>query len=432
MVDLKARAQRRAQYFKARLGDPTQLLRIAGTELRVYADVQQFQYHESEDNLVKWQGDGVTKIDRFDARQLLDFLPTTTPAAQSSVDEEEEMEEELAFERYCDLIDHARLDKSESEIVQMIDEGWNHRLVQRDSLNESEHLVEETKSSGARSGAAIGYDYSKPNPPATDSTESSDDGDNTDEVPPPPSHVFPVIHQEGLLGNLDQLKDDEITALNEMGQPFGIQNLYRCLRVIKREQEEADTSPNRRRGSESEGDSEDSENSEHITASKASPSAAVPAKKPPAPTGPPVRMTPLERLKLKAQMALEKQIRADAAKQESKTHNTKLQARGLRDVIAKPGLSAVKSASESAQRLTIAIESPVRISVPFSFSFSKRCEEAPTHKTIPEPQPAIAIKSYIPVRISFPFPFSKRCEEAPTHKTIPEPQPAIAGTGPPL
>ena len=65
----KARAERKAAYFKSQLKDPNQLLRISGSACNfiigqylnsstnnnlgtVYPDAQQFYYHENQNNLL--------------------------------------------------------------------------------------------------------------------------------------------------------------------------------------------------------------------------------------------------------------------------------------------------------------------------------------------------------------------------------------------
>ena len=60
-----------------------------------------------------WASDPVIKIDRFDGRALLDFLPSTTPAMIESGLQMERDEDgignELRFERWHDLADKHRL-----------------------------------------------------------------------------------------------------------------------------------------------------------------------------------------------------------------------------------------------------------------------------------------------------------------------------------
>jgi hypothetical protein len=60
-----------------------------------------------------WASDPSVKIDRFDGRALLDFLPSTTTAMIESglrLDRDEDgIGNELRFQRWHDLIDKARL-----------------------------------------------------------------------------------------------------------------------------------------------------------------------------------------------------------------------------------------------------------------------------------------------------------------------------------
>lgn len=48
-------------------------------------------------------------IKRFDVRGMLDFIPTTNPHLPVEPTEDDELEDELNFERYQDLVEHGRL-----------------------------------------------------------------------------------------------------------------------------------------------------------------------------------------------------------------------------------------------------------------------------------------------------------------------------------
>ncbi|KAG5459441.1 MAG: hypothetical protein BJ554DRAFT_154 [Olpidium bornovanus] len=55
-----------------------------------------------------WQGDTETRVDRFDGRNLLDILPLSREAEPDA--DEPDLEQELQFERYRDLVENERLE----------------------------------------------------------------------------------------------------------------------------------------------------------------------------------------------------------------------------------------------------------------------------------------------------------------------------------
>ncbi|KAJ3182074.1 hypothetical protein HDU87_000418 [Geranomyces variabilis] len=431
MVDLKARAERRAKYYRSKLADPTQLLRIGGTACRLYPDAGQHFYHENQDNLVRWQGDGETRIDRFDGRQLLDFLPADIPSHQQysgeqGVDEEEE--EALNFERYRDVIDIERTAKTEVQVLQRIDDEWNELLARSGNRGDvSGRSAQPAAVPEKPRGAAIGYSYGgKIIESDNEDDEGASAGDGAGTEPgeePGPSDPPSLINRENLMEVLEYLEDNEVDALNKLAVDYGISDLYRCLYVAKRTQESQDNAKTpgtstrhkgrsdkpplgrhaheaeismlqgsgtghgsrRRRASPSYapygrsgsppfagrrdraaseepedgaieyitefGTDSDADTVKTFTSDAQAPWAedrdlsvvgssaikkARPASKQPAAPDPPAaqkRLTPLERLKLKAQMALQTQIHADESRKVQKSEDERLLKRGLRDKV---------------------------------------------------------------------------------------------------
>ncbi|KAI8343357.1 alternative splicing regulator-domain-containing protein [Chlamydoabsidia padenii] len=110
MADHKKRAERRRAYYNSKIGDPRQLLRIIGSNVKLYPNGEQYYFHENMNNLMPWQGDTTIRIDRFDGRSLLDFIPPSTLGHTGTIDDEDfDDREELNFERYRDLVEADRL-----------------------------------------------------------------------------------------------------------------------------------------------------------------------------------------------------------------------------------------------------------------------------------------------------------------------------------
>ncbi|RKO84527.1 alternative splicing regulator-domain-containing protein, partial [Blyttiomyces helicus] len=225
MVDHKARAERRSQYYKSKLSDPSQLLRITGTACKVYPDAQQFYYHENQDNLLKWQGDGETRIDRFDGRVFLDAVSEVDPSAPAPKTEEDQIAQELRFESFRDLVNHQRLERSEEDVLSQIDEDWN-ELLRTDQQDTSKPPPPPATKN------AIPYVYPEgrvipadapPVPPSS-----------ADPAPP----VYPHLHVEDLFSEIDAFSDKEVEILNSMGQQYGVGNFHSMVRVAKKEMED--------------------------------------------------------------------------------------------------------------------------------------------------------------------------------------------------
>ncbi|TPX64212.1 hypothetical protein SpCBS45565_g06073 [Spizellomyces sp. 'palustris'] len=216
MVDHKARAERIAKYYKSKLVDPSQLLRVTGTSCKLYPDAQQFYYHENQDNLLKWQGDEEARIDRFDVRGLLDFVPTVNPSQPIEPTEDDELVEELNFERYRDLVESDRLERVACSVLDRIDEEWNDLLTKQ--RGDPKQDKQQGSSCAPSTGASIGYTY--------------EEGRVADEP-----QETPLLQQEDLLSNIEQLEVADIAALNQIAEPYGIDEYYYRMRLVKKEQE---------------------------------------------------------------------------------------------------------------------------------------------------------------------------------------------------
>ncbi|KAG2180878.1 hypothetical protein INT43_008458, partial [Umbelopsis isabellina] len=147
MVDHKKRAEKRRAYYESKMGDPKQLLRIVGTAVKLYPDADQFYQHENVKNLyvsclsivvrrlqTLWQGDNETRIDRFDGRALLEYLPSRSDPIALESRQDRDIANELEFERYRDLVEVDRLEVTEQERLVEIDEEWTDILARHKAL----------------------------------------------------------------------------------------------------------------------------------------------------------------------------------------------------------------------------------------------------------------------------------------------------------
>ncbi|KAH8555794.1 alternative splicing regulator-domain-containing protein [Umbelopsis sp. PMI_123] len=116
------------------MGDPNQLLRIVGASVKLYPDAEQFYHHENVNNLTIWQGDGYTRIDRFDGRALLDNVPSRSHPVISEAWQDREIADELNFERYRDLVEVDRLEVTERERLEEIEQEWTNILARHKAL----------------------------------------------------------------------------------------------------------------------------------------------------------------------------------------------------------------------------------------------------------------------------------------------------------
>ncbi|KAI8138553.1 alternative splicing regulator-domain-containing protein [Fennellomyces sp. T-0311] len=209
MVDHKKRAERRRAFYESRLGDPRQLLRVIGSSTKLYPDAEQFYYHENADNLMPWQGNPDIKIDRFDGRSLLDFVPEKTQAKQQS---DQHMMDELNFERYHDLVEAERLQVSEQERLSTVEEEWTKLLDRHKAL-----LAMLNNSKKPEKGYA--YDYG-----------NTDDLHNEEESQ--------LLKEADILQYVDDLTDKDKQILNDMAGKYGIRNYARLLRMTKKDRDD--------------------------------------------------------------------------------------------------------------------------------------------------------------------------------------------------
>ncbi|KAL7335513.1 hypothetical protein PS15p_200973 [Mucor circinelloides] len=230
MVDHRKRAERRRAYFESRLGDPQQLIRVIGSSTKIYPDAEQFYYHENPENLMLWQANSDIKIDRFDGRSLLDFVPEANVGAnlQNISREDRELADELNFERYHDLIEAERLDVTESDRLAEVDEEWT-KLLDRHQAKLA-LIKNDKKPANTNKGRTFGFDYGTNKVSADDDVDGEDDYDDDKESQ--------LLKETDILQYVDDLTDKDKDILNEMSGKYGIRSYARLLRVAKKDRDE--------------------------------------------------------------------------------------------------------------------------------------------------------------------------------------------------
>ncbi|KAJ1562856.1 hypothetical protein HK096_000146 [Nowakowskiella sp. JEL0078] len=219
-IDHKQRAERRKKFYEERRVDPSLLLRVTGLSCSLIPNADLFNFHENEANLHIWPGDNDTRIDRFDVRGLMDFIPEIRPNDVNLDNEEFNIEEELMFERFRDLVDDKRLNRSEEIVLESINEDWNELLIQNNAKLSGKDKQQE-KDRLKSGSAAIAFDY------GTSNKDDSDSNDSYDEL----SH----LKEEDLLDYVHDLSEKEIATLNEYAKEFGIKDHYLMLETAKSE-----------------------------------------------------------------------------------------------------------------------------------------------------------------------------------------------------
>lgn len=218
-------AQSLTSFTKSKLADPSQLLRLTGTACKTFADAQNFYFHENADNMLKWDGDGETRIDRFDARGLLDFIPAPTTGSSTSA-KDDDLEEELNFERYRDVIDAERLGRKRKSCCIKRDVGLTQMLGQPESVllgiddSWNEVLTKKPSSRNAKK-AAIGFSYD----------EAEKDKDDGSEEAKEQSFLL----EEDLIQHVDNLSEKDATIVNSLAKEYDVLDFVGLLRAEKLE-----------------------------------------------------------------------------------------------------------------------------------------------------------------------------------------------------
>jgi arginine/serine-rich splicing factor 16 len=77
MIDFQKRAERRKAYYQRMQQDPVQMIRVVGSKCMIHIDPVIAEAAENPKNVIPWQDDQEVLIDKYDARQWLDYIPET-------------------------------------------------------------------------------------------------------------------------------------------------------------------------------------------------------------------------------------------------------------------------------------------------------------------------------------------------------------------
>ncbi|KAG0360184.1 hypothetical protein BG005_011329, partial [Podila minutissima] len=226
--DAKKRAQRRRAYYDSKLGDPMQLLRVSGKATKLVTNPESYSFNEDPKNLMPWASDPAIKIDRFDGRALLDYLPTETPAMVDSglrmERDEDGIGDELRFERWFDLVEKSRLHISEEQCLAEMEEEWNDLVARHHAL-----IGKTPEKKSETSAGSFGFNY------GTKTVQNEDEGSYVGQMM---DRELPAMEEENILEHLDRLSQQDRDTLDQLGAEFSIKDYYRMLRIAKRDQDD--------------------------------------------------------------------------------------------------------------------------------------------------------------------------------------------------
>ncbi|KAK3812185.1 MAG: hypothetical protein J3Q66DRAFT_349612, partial [Benniella sp.] len=229
LENAKRRAQRRRAYYDSKLGDPLQLLRVSGTAVRLETNPETYTFNEDAKSLMPWASDPSVKIDRFDGRALLDFLPSTTTAMIESglrLDRDEDgIGNELRFQRWHDLIDKARLHLSEDQCLVENEEEWNDLVAKHHALIGK--LPEKHKDAADTPSTSLNFAHNYGTEVVQGETELGQQVDPE----------LTALEEDNILDHLDDLSVRDRDHLDSLGAEYHVQDYYRMLRNAKQDQD---------------------------------------------------------------------------------------------------------------------------------------------------------------------------------------------------
>ncbi|KAF9087492.1 hypothetical protein BGX23_008095 [Mortierella sp. AD031] len=226
----RRRAQRRKAFYDSRLGDPTQLLRVSGTATRLVANPEGYTFHEDPSSLMPWASDLNVRIDRFDGRALLDYLPTEPASVVDSglrPDRDEDgIGNELRFERWHDLADKIRLHITEEQCLMDNEEEWNDLVARHHALIGKVSEKKRDNADGTSQRPNFAFDYGTPAPQPDIA------------IGQVPEKELAALEEENIFDHLDNLIPRERDTLDSLGNRFYIKGYYRMMRIAKEEEDE--------------------------------------------------------------------------------------------------------------------------------------------------------------------------------------------------
>jgi arginine/serine-rich splicing factor 16 len=120
MIDFQKRAERRKAYYQRMQQDPVQMIRVVGSKCMIHIDPVIAGAAENPKNMIPWQGDQEVLIDKYDARQWLDYIPEMHSSQKSDDGESDPEEQKYNYERYRTLIQSDYLQINEEQRLEQI------------------------------------------------------------------------------------------------------------------------------------------------------------------------------------------------------------------------------------------------------------------------------------------------------------------------
>ncbi|XP_062523526.1 CLK4-associating serine/arginine rich protein-like [Corticium candelabrum] len=204
MIDFQKRAERRKLFYERMHQDPIQMIRMIGSRCTIHLDPMIASAAENPKNMIPWQGDHEVLIDKYDARQWLDFIPETSLSRENDDGDIDPEEQKFNYERYRTLV--------QSDFLQITEEQRLEQMRMEEALGKSQVAAtsKAEKQKLANKKAAIGYSY----------------GDT-----PQPVQILPKETEElesesdedfDLVVKMDSLTKSQIEELNAYAQQYGI------------------------------------------------------------------------------------------------------------------------------------------------------------------------------------------------------------------
>jgi len=221
MSSYRKRAERRKAYFAKRQGDPLQTVQLSGTSIKLYKDPVQYYSAENEENLMPWQGQHDNKIDRFDARSMLDIIfEYDSKTLAPPTEEERELESLLNYERYRCIIDNYSKEVSEAECVEQIN-TQKYELPQYQIVPPQANEPTKKKATGPYAAVGFSYENDESGGGGVTLDENEDDDSDESENEYDPDNISPV----------------KVKEINGFASRYGIFDFYRLLEFELNEKE---------------------------------------------------------------------------------------------------------------------------------------------------------------------------------------------------
>ncbi|KAG0208076.1 hypothetical protein BGX28_000896, partial [Mortierella sp. GBA30] len=206
-----------------------QLLRVSGTAIQLVTNPESYAHNEDPKNLMPWASDSSIKIDRFDGRALLDYLPSATTAMIESglqIERDEDgIGNDLRFERWHDLVDKSRLHVSEEQCLIENEEEWNDLVARHHALIGRMAEKKRESSEGTANTLQFGYNY------GTETVEQDHGSSRLGD------RELTALEEENILDHLDDLSVRDRDYLDALGTEHYIDDYYRLLRCAKAEED---------------------------------------------------------------------------------------------------------------------------------------------------------------------------------------------------